>query len=53
MQPATVKNDSALYSDTSDGRVLIFQRGIYVILITAPTGSPLETATSLGDNVQV
>lgn len=52
-QKAIIKNDSALYSDTTDGRVLMYQRGMYLIVVTAPTNTPVETVVALGDAVQV
>lgn len=53
LQPATVKNDSALYSDTDEGRVLMFQRGMYLVVVKAPNGTPIETVATLGNEVQV
>lgn len=52
-QPATVKNDSALYSDTDEGRILMFQRGMYLVVVKAPSATPVESVVALGNSVQV
>jgi hypothetical protein len=52
-QPITVKGDSALYSNTNEGRILMFQKGMYLIVIKAPNNSAIENLQAVGNSVQV
>jgi hypothetical protein len=49
----TVKDEDGLYADTDDGRILIFQRGPYLISVRAPAGTPIENLVAVGNSVQV
>ena len=49
----TVKDEDGLYADTDEGRILIFQRGPYLISVRAPAGTPIENVVAVGNTIQV
>ena len=49
----TIKDEKAIYADTNDGRILIFQRGPYLICLLSPTSAPVDDLVALGNSVQV
>ena len=53
MQSVSVSGTSGLYGDVDQGRVLVFQKGPYLIAVQGPTGGQLTSFTDLADRLQV
>ncbi|HYE65624.1 MAG TPA: DUF5684 domain-containing protein [Pyrinomonadaceae bacterium] len=52
-ESVTVRGETGLYLNTDEGRVLIFQRGPYLIGIRGPAGASVNDLVALGNGVQV
>ncbi len=52
-QSVTVSGTDGLYADTNEGRVLVFQKGPYLIAIQGPSGSAVPTLVDLAGRLQV
>ncbi len=48
-----VKDEKAIYTDTNEGRVMMFQRGPYLIFLLSPTAAPVDDLVKLGNSVQL
>jgi len=49
----TVRDVNGLYMDQGGTRILIFQKGPYLIFLSGPAGSPIDRLMALGNQIQV
>ena len=49
----TVREVNGLYMDQGGTRILIFQKGPYLIFLSGPSGSPIDRLIALGNQIQV
>lgn len=52
-QTTTVRDVDALYLDQDGKRIMIFQKGPYLIFLSGPTGSSVDRLVALGNQIQV
>jgi hypothetical protein len=52
-QTTTVRDVDALYLDQEGKRIMIFQKGPYLIFLSGPTGSSVDRFVALGNQIQV
>jgi len=52
-QSTTVRDVNGLYMDQEGMRILIFQKGPYLIFLSGPSGSPIDRMVALGNQFQV
>lgn len=52
-QTITVRDVDALYLDQDGKRIMIFQKGPYLIFLSGPTGSSVDRFVALGNQIQV
>jgi hypothetical protein len=52
-QTTTVREVDALYLDQDGKRIMIFQKGPYLIFLSGPSGSSVDRFVALGDQIQV
>jgi hypothetical protein len=52
-QTTTVRDVDALYLDQDGKRIMIFQKGPYLIFLSGPAGSSVDRFVALGDQIQV
>ena len=52
-ESVTVRDVNGLYMDQGGTRVLIFQKGPYLIFLSGPAGSPIDRLVALGNQIQV
>jgi hypothetical protein len=52
-QTTTVRDVDALYLDQDGKRIMIFQKGPYLIFLSGPSGSSVDRFVALGDQIQV
>jgi cytoskeletal protein RodZ len=52
-ESVSLRHGGGIYADTGDGRVLIFQKGPYLIVVFAPTDAAPDKLISLGNGFQV
>lgn len=53
LQSTPLKSGTALYSEDGGERNLMFQKGMYLVIIKAPNTTPIENVAALGDSVQI
>lgn len=52
-QSTTVRDVDALYLDREGKRIMIFQKGPYLIFLSGPSGSSVDLFVALGNQIQV
>lgn len=52
-QSTTVRDVDALYLDQDGKRIMIFQKGPYLVFLSGPAGSSVDRFVALGDQIQV
>src|SRR6185369_11547448 len=52
-QTTTVRDVDALYMTNEGKRILVFQKGPYLILLSAPSDASVERMVALGNQIQV
>jgi hypothetical protein len=52
-QTTTVREVDALYLDQDGKRIMIFQKGPYLIFLSGPSGSSVDRFVALGNKIQV
>jgi hypothetical protein len=52
-QTTTVREVDALYLDQEGKRIMIFQKGPYLIFLSGPSGSSVDRFVALGNQIQV
>jgi len=52
-QTTTVRDVDALYLDQEGKRIMIFQKGPYLIFLSGPSGSSVDHFVALGNQIQV
>lgn len=52
-QSITVRDVNGLYMDQDGLKILIFQKGPYLIFLSGPSGSPVDQLVALGNQFQV
>src|SRR5207302_5262419 len=52
-QTTTVRDVDGLYVEQEGKRILVFQKGPYLIFLSAPSSSPLDRLIALGNQFQV
>ena len=52
-QTTTVREVDALYLDQDGKRIMIFQKGPYLIFLSGPSGASVDRFVALGDQIQV
>jgi hypothetical protein len=52
-QTTTVRDVDALYLDQDGKRIMIFQKGPYLIFLSGPSGSSVDRFVALGNQIQV
>jgi hypothetical protein len=52
-QTTTVRDVDALYLDQEGKRIMVFQKGPYLIFLSGPTGSSVDRFVALGNQIQV
>jgi hypothetical protein len=52
-QTTTVRDVDALYLDQEGKRIMIFQKGPYLIFLSGPSGSSVDRFVALGNQIQV
>jgi hypothetical protein len=52
-QTTTVRDVSAVYLEQEGQRILVFQKGPYLIFLSGPAGAPVDRLVALGNQFQV
>jgi Family of unknown function (DUF5684) len=53
MQSTSVLDGDALYTDSEGQRILIFQKGPYLVVLSGPSGAPRERLVGLANKFQI